>query len=100
MKTLFIILVLFEVFLLVLAFSPIFVDRQSAAQAFVEWHNNPTPQNEATWLREKATMDRERLLANVGVIGVLALNTLGLAFLVQRVRRQSKNLGTAGDCHV
>jgi hypothetical protein len=100
MKTLLIILVLFEVFLLVLAFSPIFVDRQNAAQAFVEWHNNLTPQNEAAWLREKTTMNRERLLARVCVIGALTLNTVGLVLLGQRIRRQSKNLGVAGDCHV
>jgi hypothetical protein len=95
MKMLLISLILFEVFLLVLAFSPGFIDRPSAARAFVAWHNNPTPQNEALWLREKTIMNRESLLVTVCIIGVLALNTVGLVFLVKRARRKSKNLGTA-----
>jgi hypothetical protein len=100
MKTLLIILVLFEVFLLVLAFSPIFIDRQSAARALVEWRNNPTLENEAAWSRESAAMRREHLFVEAGIYGLLVLNTVGLVLLVQRIRRQSKNLGVAGDCHV
>ena len=94
MKILLIILVLLEVVLLALAFSPILIDRRSATRALVEWHNNPTPQNEAAWLRERTTMNRERLPTRVCIIGVLVLNTVGLVSLVQRVQRKPKNPST------
>jgi hypothetical protein len=92
MKTLLVILVLSELFLLVLAFSPIFIDRRSAAQALVEWRNNPIPENEAAWFQESAAMRREHLITETGIYGLLALNTAAVILLVKRVRRESKNL--------
>jgi hypothetical protein len=90
MKTLLILSILCEVFLLVLAFSPIFVDRQSAARAFVERRNNPTAETEATLQQGKATNARIRLTTEICVFGLIALNTWGMIVLIRRIRHASK----------
>jgi len=91
MKALLLILVLSELFLLVLAFSPIFIDRRSAAHALVEWRNNPTQENEAAWLQESAALRHEHLILETGIYGLLALNTTAVILLAKRVQRESNS---------
>jgi hypothetical protein len=86
MKTLLIILICLEVIVALIAFPPIFIDRKSAVHALVEWKNNPTPENEAVWLREKAEMDRERRTANYCIFSLLGLNALGIIALILRIK--------------
>jgi hypothetical protein len=89
-KTLLIISILSELFLVVLAFSPVFINKRSAAQALVEWHKNPSPENETIWLRESAALRREHLTVEIIIYCLLALNTWGMITLIKRVRRNSK----------
>jgi hypothetical protein len=90
MKTLLILSILYEVFLLMLAFCPIFVDRQSAAHAFVEWRNNPTAETEAAWQHEKAMNAGIRLTTEMCVYSLTVLNAWGMIALIRRVRHASK----------
>ena len=87
MKMLLILLMLMEVILLVLAVSPVFVDRKSAARALVEWRNNPTPENKSTWEREAALSRRERTVTGFFIFALLAANTVGLIVLIRKIRK-------------
>jgi len=83
-----IILVLLQVFLVVLAISsPVFVDRQSAAHAYLKWHENQTPENEVAWLQEKVAIDHEIIAIKVGVVILLVINQIGITVLVRRILR-------------
>jgi hypothetical protein len=86
MKTLLIILFFVEVVLVLIAFSPSFIDRKSAMQAFFEWRKNPTAENEAVWLREKTEMNRERQTVEVSIFTLLGLNTIGITALILRIK--------------
>lgn len=91
MKMLLILLIVLEVFLVLLASSPVFVDRQSAARALVEWQNNPTPENKSVWDREAALLRRERHIADISVFTLLAANTVGLIVLIRKIRKPIVN---------
>ena len=85
-----IVLVLLQVVLFVLAISPSIIDRQSAVQAYFEWHKNPTSENETVWLREKAAMEHERTAVKVGVIVLLVINQIGITMLIGRILHLNK----------
>ena len=87
MKILLILSILIEVVLLLLAVSPVFIDRKSAARAFVEWRNNPTLENKSTWEREAALLRRERYVTEISIFALLAANTIGLIVLIRKIRK-------------
>jgi hypothetical protein len=89
MKMLLVLSIVIEVVLVLLAFSPVFVDRQSAARAFVEWRNNPTPENKSAWEREAALSRREGLFIDISVWTLLVANTFGLIVLIRKIRKPS-----------
>jgi hypothetical protein len=89
MKMLLIILIVLEAAFVLAAFSPIFIDRRSAAQALVEWKNNPTPENEAIWSREAAALRRERNIIDISIFTLLTVNTVGLVVLIRKIRKSS-----------
>jgi hypothetical protein len=89
MKTLLIILIFLEVIFALVAFTPIFIDKKSAAQALVEWKNNPTPENEAVWSREATALRRERNIIDISIFTLLAVNTVGLVVLIQKIKKSS-----------
>ena len=87
MKMLLALLFVVEVFLVLLVFSPVFVDRQSASRAFVEWHNNPTPENKSIWEREAVVSRREGYIAGIFSIALLAANSVSLIVLIRKIRK-------------
>jgi len=91
MKMLLLLSVVFEVVLVLLAFSPVFVDRQSAARAFVEWRNNPTPENKSAWDREAVFSRREGYIIDISVCTLFVANTVGMIVLVRKIRKPSIN---------
>ena len=72
--------------------SPLLINRKSAAHALVEWHKNPTPENEAAWLQEKSAMRHEQQIARIISLGLLMLNSVGIVMLIRRLRRRAKNV--------
>lgn len=90
MKALLVVLVLSELILLVLSFSPVFIHRRSAAEALVEWRNNPKPESETMWRQESAALRRDRLIVEMSIYGLLVLNTTALILLAKRVRQESE----------
>jgi hypothetical protein len=89
MKTLLVLSIVIEVFLALLAFSPVFVDRQSAARAFVEWRNKPTTENKSAWEREAALSRRERNIIDISVFTLLVANTFGMIVMIRKIRKPS-----------
>jgi hypothetical protein len=87
MKMLLVLLFVVEVFLVLLVFSPVFVNRHSASRAFVEWHNNPTPENKSIWEREAAVSRREGYIIDIFSITLLAANSVGLIVLIRKIRK-------------
>jgi hypothetical protein len=92
MKLIFIILIVLEVCLVMVAISPVspFISLKSAVQAYDAWQKNPTMENETAWLQEKAALKHKQFMENVCVYSVLGLNAVGLVALFRRVQRQTK----------
>ncbi len=91
MKTLLVSLIAIEVFLVLLAFSPVFIDRRSAARAFSEWRNNPTTENKSAWEREAALSRREGYAIDLSIFTLLAANTVGLIVQIRKIRKLSNH---------
>ena len=94
MKTLLIILILLEVIFLLSAASssPLLIHRHSAAHALVEWKENPTPENEAAWLQEKAAMRHEQQMTRISFLGLLMLNSVGMVMVIRHLSRRVKSV--------
>lgn len=91
MKLLLLTLIVLEVCLVMIAISPVspFISLKRRAQAYDAWQKFPTTENEAAWLREKAAFNHKQLVENICVYSLLALNAVGLVFLVKRVQSQT-----------
>jgi hypothetical protein len=91
MKSYLIILFLLEVIFVCMAVSPnpIFIGSslKNAVRAMAEWQKNPTPENEANWLREKARMDHKYRAMRFCIFSLLELNTLGIIILILRLKK-------------
>ena len=94
MKLIFLILIVFEVYLIAVAvssFSPFINYRtmKSAVEAYDVWQKNPTMENETAWLRKKTALKHQQFLGNICVYSLLAINAIGLFVLFRRTQRQT-----------
>jgi hypothetical protein len=78
-----------------LSSEPLMISRRSAARACMEWHKNPTPENEAAWLREKTAMWHEQQMARIVFLGLLILNSVGMVMVIRHLNllRRVKSVG-------
>ena len=90
MKILMTALIAAELFFLALLVSPVFDDNRSVATAFVQWRENPTPENKAKWLSEQKRGQRESTVIRE-ILGVLLItNAAGIIFVGRRLRAKTK----------
>lgn len=91
MKLLLLTLIVLEVCLVMIAISPVspFISLKNKVQAYDAWQKIPTTENESTWLREKAAFHHKKLVENICVYSLLALNAVGLVSLFKRVQNQT-----------
>jgi hypothetical protein len=91
MRVLFVILILLEMLLVMLVFTPMFMDRHDLASAVVAYHRDPSQDN----LRELETQQRItqqiRFHFTASVVVLLVLNSCGLFFVGRRASKRPSN---------
>jgi len=80
-------LVTLEVFLLVLLFTPAFVDRRSKARAVFEASRDPTDQTAIAIESEHRLDRREKNTTMVLILTLLAVNSTAMVFAIKQVLR-------------
>lgn len=92
MKLFFLALIILEFCLLMIAISRVspFIDLNPTVRAYDAWQKNPTTENEARWLREKASLQRKQLFENICIYTFLAVNSAGLIALLRKFGKQKK----------
>jgi hypothetical protein len=77
-------LIVVEIALALMLFSPVLVNRRSHVQAFVAWRNNPTLETEARWKEENSRLHRDMMIVDLALLGALIANTVGLVMVIRR----------------
>lgn len=89
MKFVLVVLIGTGLLLLMMFVSPIFINKTSAGNAFVEWQLHPTPETEKAWLYEDKKMMRKVFQARMALGPFLAANIIGILSVAERVKAKA-----------
>ena len=70
------------------AFTPSHIDRFSAARAFVEWRQNPSPGTEAAWNVERARLRRDETIFDFVIWTMIVATGAGIYHVARKQRLQ------------
>ena len=78
-------LLVVEICLIVIPFLPSQYCSPRAARAFYAWRQNPTPETEQAWNKERQRVQRTELIFDAVLLGLI----LGNGFAIYTVRRKA-----------
>jgi hypothetical protein len=83
------VLIILELLLLVVMWSPAHVDRQDLARAVADYSKNPTPDTKAVLDLERKKTDRVEFFIGLLVVSVLVANSAGILVVWRDIRAKA-----------
>ena len=90
MKILFLLLILFECFLVLLFINPMSVNSGSHARAFVNWRTNPTPETEQIWQQANRKFQIQRNIADCTLLTLILVNGGAIIWIGIKIRKTAQ----------